>query len=118
MLEIYFNEQNDLSDAKRKMNTKFDPTNLMLDTYECSIWIEKEESTDITSKGYEKEKPSWDIINVSTRRWGRGKRRKKNQNPTSEKLLTRLPVLLVQLRTRNNLYKLKKEIKQRLYLFY
>ena len=40
------------------MNTKFDPTNLMLDTYECSIWMEKEESTDITSKGYEKEKPS------------------------------------------------------------
>ena len=40
------------------MNSKFDPTNLMLDKYEYSIWIEKEESTDITLKGCEKEKPS------------------------------------------------------------
>ena len=37
---------------------------------------------------------------------------------TPNKLLTRLPVLLAQIKARNNSYKLKNEIRQILYLLY
>ena len=37
---------------------------------------------------------------------------------TSKKLLTRLPVLLAQIKTGNNSYRLKKEIRQTFYSFY
>ena len=37
---------------------------------------------------------------------------------TPNKLLTRLPILLVQIKAGNNLYKLKKEIRQILYLLH
>ena len=40
------------------------------------------------------------------------------KNLTPNKLLTRLPILLAQIKTRNNSYKLKYEIRQILYLFY
>ena len=35
-----------------------------------------------------------------------------------KKLLTRLPILLAQIKAENNLYKFKNEIRQRLYLLY
>ena len=43
-LEIYFDEYIDLSDSKKKknLNDKYDPTNLILDTYDYSIWFKKE----------------------------------------------------------------------------
>ena len=44
-LEIYFEEYIDLSDSKKKkenLNDKYDPTNLILDTYDYSIWFKKE----------------------------------------------------------------------------
>ena len=37
---------------------------------------------------------------------------------TPNKLLTRLPILLAQIKARNNSYKLKNEIRQILYLLY
>ena len=37
---------------------------------------------------------------------------------TANKLLAKLPVLLAQIKTGNNSYKLKNEIRQTLYLFY
>ena len=37
---------------------------------------------------------------------------------TRNKLLTRLPILLAQIKTRNKSYKLKNEIKQILYILY
>ena len=47
MLEIYFDEYNELSDAKRKdIELKYDPTNLFLKTYNYELWFENEESTD------------------------------------------------------------------------
>ena len=38
LLEVYFDEHDILSDAKRKnMNTKYNPTDLILDTNDYSI---------------------------------------------------------------------------------
>ena len=44
-LEIYFDEYNNLKKKKKKkknLNDKYDPTNLILDTYDYSIWFKKE----------------------------------------------------------------------------
>ena len=42
LLEIYFDEYNDLSDVKRKkMDPKYNPANLILDTYNYTNWFEK-----------------------------------------------------------------------------
>ena len=55
LLEIYFDEYNDLQVSKRKkINSKYNPDNLMLDTCEYENWYE-EESDDSTLKNEEKE---------------------------------------------------------------
>ena len=42
MLEIYFDEYYDLSDAKKsKMDPKYDPANLTLDEYDYSEWYKE-----------------------------------------------------------------------------
>ena len=46
------------------------------------------------------------------------KERKGFKNSTPNKLLTRLPILLVQIKAGNSSYKLKIEIRQILYLLY
>ena len=44
-LEIYFNQYNYLSDArKRKFGNKYDPINLFLETHNYNTWFENEES--------------------------------------------------------------------------
>ena len=47
-----------------------------------------------------------------------GKGAKELKILTPNKLLTRLPVLLVQIKAENNSYKLKNKIRQIVYLFY
>ena len=54
LLKVYFDEYNDVSDAKRKMNSKYNPTNLRLDAYDYEEWF-KGESNNSTLKGDEKE---------------------------------------------------------------
>ena len=61
LLAIYFNEYNELPDAQRnKMEHKYDPTKLFLETYNYVAWfenkesIDKEESTDTTRKSDKK----------------------------------------------------------------
>ena len=55
LLVIYFDEYNGLSDVKRKkINLKYNPVNLMLDTYDYKKWY-KEESDDSTKKNDEEE---------------------------------------------------------------
>ena len=55
LLEIYFDGYNGLSDVKRKkINLKYNPVNLMLDTYDYKKWY-KEESDDSTKKNDEEE---------------------------------------------------------------
>ena len=47
LLETYFDEYNELSDAKRKnIELKYDPTSLFLKTYNYDLWLENEELTD------------------------------------------------------------------------
>ena len=47
-LWIYFDEYNELPDTKRnKMEPKYNPDNLLLETYNYDDWFENEESTDI-----------------------------------------------------------------------
>ena len=55
LLEIYFDEYNDLSVAKKKINPKYNPDNLMFNTYEYQDWYEEEESDDSTLKNKEDE---------------------------------------------------------------
>ena len=55
LLEIYFDGYNGLSDVRRKkINLKYNPVNLMLDTYDYKKWY-KEESDDSTKKNDEEE---------------------------------------------------------------
>ena len=55
LLEIYFDEYNDLSVAKKKISPKYNPDNLMFNTYEYEDWYEEEESDDSTLKNKEDE---------------------------------------------------------------
>ena len=50
--------------------------------------------------------------------WRRSKRRKRIENITPDQLLTKLPILLAQIKAGNNSYKLENEIRQILYLLY
>ena len=50
--------------------------------------------------------------------WKRKNRRTRSKILTPKKLLTRLPILLAQIKAENNSYKSKTEIRQILYLFY
>ena len=100
------------------MGNKYDPINLFLETYNYNVWFENEESTDTTSRKSDEDE-SVDLhdmlplecdeeVNV----------RKGLKILTPKKLLTRLPTLLVQIKSGNDSYKLKNEIRQILYLFY
>ena len=51
LLEIYFKEYNELSDAKRnKMKHKYNPTKSFLETCSYHVWFENEELSDTTRK--------------------------------------------------------------------
>ena len=106
LLEIYFDELDDLWDAERKkINTKYNPTNLTFYTWDYSIRFQKEELSDTTQKGDEKEKPA-DISSMPPLA-GDEEERKGLKILTPNKLLTRAPVLLAQIKAWNNLCKLK-----------
>ena len=107
-LGIYFDEYNYLPDAKRtNMGRKYDPTNLILDAYNYDKWY-TEESEYSTAKNDEEElddlPPLEDYKEVKE---GRGLK-----ILTTNKLLTRLSVLLAQIKTGYNSNKLKNKIRQ------
>ena len=107
-LGIYFDEYNYLPDAKRtNMGLKYDPTNLILDAYNYDKWY-TEESEYSTAKNDEEElddlPPLEDYKEVKE---GRGLK-----ILTTNKLLTRLSVLLAQIKTGYNSNKLKNKIRQ------
>ena len=86
-LEIYFNEYKPLSDAQKKdLDNKYDPTDLFHETYDYDIWFENEELAD----AIQDKKESRVIWHATARRCWRSKTRK-----TPNRLLTRLPILLV-----------------------
>ena len=110
-LGIYFDEYNYLPDAKRtNMGRKYDPTNLILDAYNYDKWY-TEESEYSTAKNDEEElddlPPLEDYKEVKE---GRGLK-----ILTTNKLLTRLSVLLAQIKTGYNSNKLKNKIRQIVY---
>ena len=108
MLELYIDECSILSDAKRcKIDSKYDPANLTLDEYYYSEWynnksVDKKGSDDLRPlEGGEEEV----------------KKEKGLKILTPKKLLTRLPILLAQIKAGKNSYKLKNKIRKILYLF-
>ena len=92
-----------LSDAKkRKLGSKDYTTNLFLETYNY-VWFENEESAD-TTKGGEEE--SADLPPIPPLQGDEEvKERKGLAVLTPNKLLTKLPELLAQIKTGNNLFR-------------
>ena len=100
-LEIYY-EYNELSDNKRnKMDPKYKPKELFLEEYNYDGWCENEELFD-TRKTDEK---STDLPPMPPLE------RKGLKILTRNKLLTRLLILLAQIKQGNNSNKLKNEIR-------
>ena len=92
------------SDAKkRKLSNEYDSTNFFLETYNYDAWFENDESTDTKTKsGLPRMPPTEDDEEVNE--GNSFKILPLNQ------LLTRLLVLLGQIKAGNNLYKLKNGI--------
>ena len=107
---IYF----DLSDAKRcKMDPKYDSINLTLDAYDYDEWYTEESDYSIVKvikKKIDNLPPLEGDKEVKERKW--------LKILTLNKLLTRLPVLLAQIKTGNNSNKLKNKMRQKLCLLY
>ena len=56
LVEMYFDENYDLSDTKRnKMKHKYDLKKLFFETYNYDAWSENEELSDTTRKSYKEE---------------------------------------------------------------
>ena len=100
------------SDAKkRKLSNEYDSTNFFLETYNYDVWFENDESTDTkTNSDLPRMPPTEDDEEVNE--GNSFKILPLNQ------LLTRLLVLLGQIKAGNNLYKLKNGIGKTLCLLY
>ena len=118
-LEICFNQYETLSDAKiRKLGDKYDPEELFLGGYDYSVWpenkeesIDKEESTD-KEELIDKE----ELTDVSKMLPPEGDEEVREGRElkilTTNKLSTRLPILLTQMKAGNNANNLKNKIRQ------
>ena len=106
LLEIYFDEYFHFSGAKRKeTDSKYDPANLIVDTYYLE-WFKKDVESAVI--------PSMPPPEVDKEvKEGKGLK-----ILTPNKLLTSLSALLAQVKADSNSYKLKIEIRQILYLMY
>ena len=125
LLETYFDEYHYLSHGKRKkMDPKCKPKKLFAKGYDYREWsknegetADNEESTDNEESINEKE--LIDLCNMPPLEGDeKVKIRTRLKNLTPNKSLTRLPILLAEIKARNNSYKLKNEIKKILYLLY
>ena len=109
LLGTYFDEYEDFSDEKRSnVDPKYDPPNGTLEVYDYGEWYKENLS--------EEEK----LDNLQPREVDEEevKQERGIKILTPDKLLTRLLVLLAQIKAGNNSYKLKNEIKQIVYLLY
>ena len=93
--------------------------NLFLETYDYNVWFENEELTDVASRKSDKEE-SEDLSDMPPLEGDEeeAKEGKILKILIPNKLLTRFPVLLAQIKAGNNSYKLKNEIRQILYHLY
>ena len=106
LLKIYFDKYNDLWDVRCEMDPKYDHTNLILDEYDSGEWY-KEKPDDLTVKSDEEELGDLPSLEGDEEKVKEGKWLK---ILTPNKLLTRLTVLLAQIKAQNNSYKLKRKI--------
>ena len=107
-LGIYFDEYNYLPDAKRtNMGLKYDPTNLILDAYNYDKWYTEESEYSTAKNDEEKLDDLPPLEDYKEVKEGRGLK-----ILTTNKLLTRLSVLLAQIKTGYNSNKLKNKIRQ------
>ena len=94
----------------KKIESKYDPDKLFLKAYNFDIWFENEETNDTIRKI----KDLSDMSEIEA--YEKVKEGKELKFLTSIGLLTRLSISLAQIKARNNSNKLKKEIRQILYL--
>ena len=119
MLEAYFDKYYYLSNAQRKKtNRKYKPEKLFIERYDYSMWSKNEEESTDKEESIDKkesvELPDTPQLEVDEE----VKKVKRLTVLTPNKLLTRLPILLAQIKAGNNTNKLKNEITQILYLLY
>ena len=93
LLEICFDENNDLTVAKRKkIEHKYDPANLLLETYNYDPWFENEESSN-TARQSDKEE-SVDLSHIPPPEGGEEVKEGKGiKILTQYKLLSKFPIL-------------------------
>ena len=90
---------------------KYDPPKWFLGTYNYDDWLENVESTD--------KEESVDLSDLPPLEGDKKVKEGKGLKIlTPNKLFTRLPILLAQIKAGNNSCKLENEIRQILYLFY
>ena len=93
------------------MEGKYIPKKLPFEEYNYDEWLENEESSD--------KEESVDFPDIPPLEGDKEVKEGKGlKDLTPNKLLTRLPILLAQIKAGNNSYKLKNEIRQILNLFY
>lgn len=102
LIEIYFDKYYGFSDAtKKKKDTQYNPFNLMLDGYDYTNWLEKEEPS-ATKLKIEKEEEPVDIVAIPLLGDNKkGKRRNINGNLNSKQTITRLPLLAALIKSGN-----------------
>ena len=114
LLEPYSDEYYDLSDSKSSnMDPKYDIANLIFDEYDYSGWYK--ELADLPPLEGDEEKYYTASSTPLSQRAREGKGLK---ILTPNKLLTRLPMLLAQIKAGNNSNQLKNEIRKIVYLLY
>ena len=124
LLGTYFDEYYYLSDAERKkMNNKFKPKKLFIEGSNYNDWYENVEMPDKEESSDKEELPDKEkSVDLSDMLPLEGNEKVKEEKElivlTLNKLFTRLSKLLAQIKARNNLCKLKNEIKQILNLLY
>ena len=99
----------------QKSNLKFKPINSKLKDYDYDGWFTEEELDDKTLECDEEELDNTQLLQGDKEEVKQGNGIK---ILTLNKVLTRLPVLLAQIKAGNNSYKLKIEIRQILYHLY
>ena len=101
------------------MGNKYDLNNLFLETHNYDKRFENDALDDVASRISNKEE-SVDLSDMPPLEGDEEelKEGKRLKILTPNKLLTRLPILLAQIKAGNNSYKLKNEIRQILYLFH
>ena len=114
-LKTYFDEYNSITNVEKEViDKKYDPINLFLRENDYSKWCGKEDD-EADEEGF---------VNIEPMLLPEGNEEEVKEKGkglkmlTPNKVLTRLPVLLAQIKVGNNSYKLRNEISKILYFLY